>query len=299
MFGFGCTTTTGTGSAGAATGASTGAATAMSVNAAAGVTLKELARHARGNDKLGSVATETVSTAKPGSSSLFYALLGTSSVLLLLTIYWIFMKAPIEARMGIVQKIFYFHVPSAYAMYIGATACFVGSVMYLLKPTDARDALARAGAELSIVMGLIVLVTGPLWAAKAWGYYWTWDPRLTTALLSWLIYVAYAVLRSFSGDGQGERKFAAALGILGAANLPIIHYSVQKWGGQHPTVVTGKGGGLQHPDMKIAFALAMIAFTVFAVTVLYARVRLELVRARITRAEEDAMDLGLDDRTEA
>jgi heme exporter protein C len=244
------------------------------------------------------VAPVTTGTARR-SSGLFNALLTTSTVLLLVTIYWIFLRAPIEARMGIVQKIFYFHVPSAYSMYIGATACFVGSVGYLLKPSDGWDALARAGAELSIVMGLVVLVTGPLWAAKAWGYYWTWDPRLTTALLSWLIYVAYQVLRSFSGDGAGERKFAAALGILGAANLPIIHYSVQKWGGQHPTVVTGKGGGLQHPDMKIAFALAMTAFTVFSITLLYALVRVELARSRLVRAEEDAIDLGLDDRTEA
>lgn len=231
--------------------------------------------------------------------AVFYTLLVISTALLLATIYVVFMRAPIEARMGIVQKIFYFHVPSAYSMYIGATACFCGSLGYLLSPKEIWDAVARAGAELAIVMGLIVLVTGPLWAAKAWGHYWTWDPRLTTALLSWLIYVAYGVLRSFSGDGAGERKFAAALGILGAANLPIIHFSVQKWGGQHPTVVTGKGGGLQHPDMKLAFALAMIAFTVFALTILYARVRLELAESRLVRAEEDALDLGLDDRTEA
>jgi heme exporter protein C len=231
--------------------------------------------------------------------ALFFALLATSALLVLGTIHVVFLKAPIEARMGIVQKIFYFHVPSAYAMYIGATACFVGSVGYLLRPTDGRDALARAGAEVAIVMGAIVLVTGPLWAAKAWGHYWTWDTRLTTAMLSWLVYVAYAVLRRFSGDGPGERRFAAALGILGAANLPIIHYSVQKWGGQHPTVVTGKGGGLGHPDMKLAFALGMVAFTVFAITLLWARVRVELVKSRLARAEEDAIDLGLDDRTEA
>ena len=229
---------------------------------------------------------------------LFLVFLFLSTALILATIHVVFLEAPIEARMGIVQKIFYFHVPSAYAMYIGATACFIGSVGYLLKPTDARDAFARAGAELSIVMGLIVLFTGPLWAAKAWGYFWTWDPRLTTAMLSWLIYVAYAVLRAFAGNGPGERKFAAALGILGAANLPIIHYSVQKWGGQHPTVVTGKGGGLQHPMMKLGFALGMTAFTVFAVTLILIRMRLELDRDRLERAEEDAVDLGLDDRTE-
>src|SRR5215470_20104136 len=226
------------------------------------------------------------------SNTAFYSLLVIATVLLVVTIQWVFLKAPVELRMGIVQKIFYFHVPSAYAMYLGATACFVGSVGYLLKPTEARDALARAGAEMAVVFGAIVLTTGPLWAAKAWGYYWTWDPRLTTSLLSVLIYVAYLVLRAFTGDGEGERKFAAALGIIGAANLPIIHYSVQKWSGQHPTVITSKGGGLQHPDMKLALTLSFCAFTVFAIALLWARVRVELAKNRLAQAEEDAIDLG-------
>ncbi|MEO6576938.1 MAG: cytochrome c biogenesis protein, partial [Polyangiaceae bacterium] len=149
-----------------------------------------------------------------------------------------------------------------------------------------------------VVFGAVVLTTGPLWAAKAWGYYWVWDPRLTTSLLSVLIYVAYLVLRAFTGDGEGERKFAAALGIIGAANLPIIHYSVQKWSGQHPTVITAKGGGL-HPDMKLALAMSFMAFTLFAIALLWVRVRVELGKSRLARLEEDAIDLGLDDRTEA
>src|SRR6516225_2086677 len=108
-----------------------------------------------------------MSAPRARTQALFFALLAAASVLFVVTIYWVFMKAPVEARMGIVQKIFYFHVPSAYAMYIGATACFLGSAAYLLKPTDARDALARAGAEVAVVFGAIVMTTGPLWAAKA------------------------------------------------------------------------------------------------------------------------------------
>jgi heme exporter protein C len=244
------------------------------------------------------VRSLTRENGKKRSDALFAPLLVLTTVLLVATIHWTFLKVPIEARMGVVQKIFYFHAPSGYAMYLGGAACFLGSVLYLLKPTDGRDALARAGAEASIVFGAIVLITGPLWAAKSWGYFWTWDPQLTTTMLSWLIYVAYVVLRGYSGDGPGERKFAAALGILGGANLPIIHYSVQKWGGLHPVVNRQGGGGLAHADMKIAFALGMIAFTFFAFTLIWARVRLELVRSRVAHAEEDAVDLGLDDRTE-
>lgn len=226
------------------------------------------------------------------------ALLVATSALFVATLHVIY-RAPVERTMGIVQKIFYFHVPSGYCMYLGAGACFVGSVGYLLKPTVGRDAFARAGAELASVFGVILLVTGMLWGAKSWGYYWTWDPRLTTSLLSVLIYIAYLVLRAFSGDGEGERKFAAALGVLGAANIPIIHFSVRKWGGQHPEVVTGKGEGLSHPDMKLALLLGFITFTMFAILLVWARVRLELANARLATAEEDAVELGLDTRTEA
>jgi heme exporter protein C len=228
----------------------------------------------------------------------FYGLAALTAVAFVAEILLVFLRAPIEARMGIVQKIFYFHVPSAYAMYIGAAACFFGSMAYLVRPTDAADALGRAGAEAAVVFGAIVLTTGPLWGAKAWGTFWTWDPRLTTELLSVLIYVAYLVLRAFAGDGAGERRFASALGVLGAANLPIIHYSVQKWGGQHPMVITGRGGGLQHPDMKLALALGFVAFTLLATLLLWSRAQLEIVQGRLRRAEEDAIDLGLDNRTE-
>ncbi len=226
-------------------------------------------------------------------SILFLALLAAATALTIGTIQIVFLKCPIEAQMGIIQKVFYFHVPSAYAMYLGATACFIGSVAYLVKPTDQRDALAKAGAEVAVMFGVVVLVTGPLWAAKAWGQYWTWDPRLTTTMLSFLVYVAYAVLRTFGGGGEAERRFAAALGFLGAINLPIIHFSVRKWSGQHPQVVTGKGGGLQHPDMKLAFALGLITFTLLAIVFIWSRMRLLLAESKLGRVERDAVELGL------
>jgi heme exporter protein C len=230
---------------------------------------------------------------------LFYALLALTAVTFVGEILFVFLRVPTEARMGIVQKIFYFHVPIAYSMYLGATACFVGSVRYLVRPSDGSDALARAGAEAAVAFGAMMLTTGPLWGAKAWGAFWTWDPRLTTALLSFLIYVAYVVLRAFAGDGDGERRFSAALGVLGAANLPIIHFSVQKWGGQHPTVITGSGGGLQHPAMKMALGVGFLAFTLLAIALIWAQARVEMASSRLRQAEEDAIDLGLDTRTEA
>jgi heme exporter protein C len=239
------------------------------------------------------VTTRTQSTPTDRATLGFYALLAVTAAVTVGAIQFIFFKAPTEATMGIVQKVFYFHVPSAYAMYLGATACFVGSAGYLAKGTRAWDALAKAGAETAVTMGLMVLISGPLWAAKAWGVYWTWDPRLTTSMLSVLIYVAYVVLRAFSGGGEAERKFAAALGVLGAANLPIIHFSVQKWGGNHPKVITKGGGGLQHPDMKTALLLGFLSFTLIAIVVLWQRARLELASSRLADAEQEAVELGL------
>jgi len=178
-------------------------------------------------------------------------------------------------------------------------AGFAGALAYLIRASDSADAFAHAGAEAAGAFGAMVLTTGPLWGAKAWGAFWTWDPRLTTELLSVMIYVSYLVLRAFAGDGPSERRVAAALGVLGAANLPIIHYSVQKWGGQHPMVITGRGGGLQHPDMKIALALGFVAFTLLAALLVWARTRVGMAASQLRRIEEEAVDLGLDTRMEA
>jgi heme exporter protein C len=229
---------------------------------------------------------------------LFPIALALTAALGVFTIAHIFLVTPEEAVMGIVQKIFYFHVPVAYAMYLAATACFVGSAGYLLRGTDLWDAVGRAGAELAIVFGAMMLTTGPLWGAKAWGHLWAWDPRLTTSLLSVLIYVSYVVLRSFSGDGAGERRFAAALGVIGVFILPIIHFSVQKWGGQHPAVISKNGGGLQHPAMYTSLTLAFVFFTVLTGLLLVLRTRGELLHADLARLEEDALDHDLDDRAE-
>ncbi len=222
----------------------------------------------------------------------FLALTTLTAASISASVYAIFFRAPVEVTMGIVQKIFYFHMPCIYGMYLSALICMVGSVGYLWRGTARWDSLARAGGEVAVVMGLMMLATGSLWARKAWGVYWTWDPRLTTALLSVLIYVAYVVLRAFSGGGEGERKFAAALGVLGTANLPIIHYAVKKWGGTHPSVVYNKEGGLKHPEMVNALLIGLFAFTLLTALLVWLRVRQDGARNRLEEAEEEATLLG-------
>lgn len=206
-----------------------------------------------------------------------------TALLFLVALRAIFIVAPVEAQMGIVQKIFYFHVPSAYAMYVGFFACAVGSAGYLLRAgaTEARrrawDAWAVAGAEVGLLFCAIVLLTGPLWARKAWGVWWTWDPRLTTTLLAGMIFAAYLALRSFGVAGEAEKRFAAGLALVGIADLPVIHYSVQRWRGQHPTVISGRGGGLE-PDMLVALGWNFAAFTLLVGLLLWLRASLEQTR---------------------
>jgi len=218
--------------------------------------------------------------------------LGIGCIALLpISLYLIFDYAPQEATMGLAQKIFYFHVPSAYGMYVGFAVALVGSVGYLWKRRPAFDALAVAGAEVGLMFCLAVLITGPLWAREAWGVYWTWDSRLTTTLLAGLIFTGAVVLRSF-GSGDAEKRFASGLAIVGTFLVPIINRSVQLWRGQHPTVLTARGGGLDHA-MYPAFFGSLILFTLLVSYLILARYRLERDRSALLALESEAAELGL------
>lgn len=199
---------------------------------------------------------------------------------------------------GLAQKIFYFHVPAAYALYLAGTVCFVASAAYLVRASHERNALAQAAAEAAVVFGMMVLSSGPLWAKKAWGVYWTWDPRLTTLLLSVLLYVAMVVLRRFTGDGAAERRFAAAFGVLGTVLLPVIHYSVRLWGGTHPTVVGKGGGGLGADAMYHALGVGFATMTLLTVVLIILRTQINLLSAQLRDAEELSAALGFTESDE-
>lgn len=241
--------------------------------------------------------TPTHEAASPGTRSVsgdaaLTALAVLTALLFAAALYAIFVRAPVELQMGIVQKIFYFHVPSAYAMYVGFSLCVLGSLLYIVRRSELWEAIAVAGAEVGAIFWAIVLITGPLWARKAWGTYWTWDPRLTTTMLIGMIYVAYLLLRNLGATGEAERRFAAGLGLLGGALMPIIHYSVQLWRGQHPTVITQKGGGLA-PEMRTALLVSFVAFTALVALLVWVRTRAERDRQRLMTLELDAAELGL------
>ena len=193
--------------------------------------------------------------------------------------------APFESTMGLVFKIFFYHMPSAWMFLFGGIVCGVASVRYLISSDARHDRTAWAAAELTVLFGLLTLVTGPLWARKAWGTWWVWDVRVTASLVSWMIAVAYLLLRRYGGPGS--EKLAAGLALFGMANVPFIYISVNYWRTIHPatsvvpTLPVSMGGPLW-------FCVA--SFFLLFVLLFKMRVRLEEQRARL-----DAVYLSLDE----
>ena len=183
-------------------------------------------------------------------------------------------NAPYEATMGLIQKIFYFHVPSWMAMYTAIGVCGVASLVYLFKGIRAADCYAVAGAEVAVVFGLMGLVTGPLWGRIAWGVWWQWDVRLTTALLLELIFVAYLLVRAYGGPGS--EKLAAATAIFGTATAPFVYKSVDIWRTVHPKTSVVPMLTRTAPGMAPPFALSSIAFILLCVLLLTIRVNLAM-----------------------
>jgi len=186
------------------------------------------------------------------------------------------LDAPYESTMGLVQKIFYFHASCGMAMFAAAFASGIGSLLFLFGRKPWADRLAVAGAELTSIIGLLVLVTGPLWARKAWGVWWQWDARLTSTLVMWLIFNAYLLLRRYGGPGSD--RLAAAVALFGMANVPFVYWSVNVWRTLHPK--TSVIPSLQ-PGMRGPFWFCVVAFLLLFSLLLSLRMELEKRRQEL------------------
>lgn len=192
--------------------------------------------------------------------------------------------APMERTMGDAQRIFYFHVPSAWIGFLAFFVVFVASIMFLVKRERRWDALALSAAEIGVVFTTLVLLTGPLWARKAWGVFWVWDARLTTTLILWLIYIGYLMLRA-TAETERRARFAAVLAIIGFLNVPLIFVSVQIWRTMHPQLIVTEPGGLA-PQMTQTLMVCLLSFTWLFAYLLIQRVRLEQARDRVHALRE-------------
>jgi heme exporter protein C len=220
---------------------------------------------------------EPRSTARPK----YRRLLGISAtvmfaILVSLALFW----APEDAQQGPAQRIFYIHVPAAWIGFLAFFVVFVASLGVLFKGTRRYDDIAAASAEIGTVFTTAVLITGPLWGRPVWGVYWTWDPRLTSFLMLWLIYLSYLVLRGYVPDPARRARYSAVLGIVGFLDVPIVYLSVRWWRSEHPTQFVFERGALPS-QMLLTLLFGIATFTVF-----YAY--LMLVRIRTGRLQEAA-----------
>ena len=202
-----------------------------------------------------------------------------TAALLSYALYEALIVAPTEQTMGDVQRIFYYHVPSAWTAFILFSINFVASVVYLIRRSNKADIVALVTAEVGVVFCTVVLVTGPIWARPVWGIWWTWDLRLTLTLVLWLIYVSYLVLRRFSSSGQTP-LLAAVLAIFGALDVPLVYFSIWFFRTQHPQPVIGGGGSID-PRMLHVLLINWLAFSCFAALVCWSRYRLEALKREV------------------
>ena len=194
-----------------------------------------------------------------------------------------FLIAPTEKTMGDVQRIFYFHLGSAAAAFAAFTLVGIASVVFIVTRKALFDALALAAGEVGVLFCSFVLLTGPMWARPVWGQWWVWDPRLTTTLILWFLYVGYLVLRHMMPGYRGAMA-GAVFAILAYVDVPVVYFSVRWWRGIHPRVLQG-GGGLD-PAMVGPLLVSVAAFILLAAALIRERYKLLCLEVDITRAEE-------------
>lgn len=202
--------------------------------------------------------------------------------------YMTFYYAPNEKVMGFVQKIFYFHVPAAWAMLLSAPVLAIGAIGYLATKKDLFDRLADAGVELAILFGFMVIVSGPLWGRKAWGYYWVWDVRLTSTFVMIATLVACKIVRAYSGPQS--KTISAGLAVLACLNAVFVWFAVDLWSGTHPPKLVME----LVPEMGQTLGVCLAAFTLAYVALLWSRLRLGLLGTAVERLHMKAVEAGLE-----
>ncbi len=205
-----------------------------------------------------------------------------AGIAMMAAIYMVFEYAPIEKVMGMPQKIFYFHVPIAICAYVGFFITFICSIVYLFTKKLLFDRLAVVGAEVGLLFASLMLITGMIWGKPIWGAWWTWDPRLTTSLVLWLIFAGYMILRSRVEEETLRAKYSAVIGIIGYVDVPIVHYSIKLWSrGIHPPKP------VLHPMMADTIKVSLVAIFLLFLLIFLNRTRLEFLKAEVDGLDAD------------
>lgn len=199
-------------------------------------------------------------------------------MMIFIALVLVFGYAPMEKTMGMAQKIFYFHVPSAFMAFASFAVVFVASILYLKSKNDKYDRVASSAAEVGTLFALIVLLTGPIWARSAWGVWWTWEPRLTTTLILFLIFIGYLMLRNYGAIGEQMKKYSAVVGIVGFLDVPIVYTSINWWSPEataHPRSLELEA------SMKFALTFSFVTFSILLLFLILKRIDLERLRNKL------------------
>lgn len=219
----------------------------------------------------------------PGQDGLGIALAGLSAVVLFVALGMVFLYAPREATMGDVQRIFYFHVASAWVGFFAFFVTFLAGVGYLARGERQWDILALSSVEIGLAFITMTVVTGSLWARPVWGTYWTWEPRLTISAVQLLIYIAYGMLRAAIDGPQRKARFAAVYGIVAFVTVPLSWFAIRWWRTIHPDILTGGEGMAITSRMSHTLLVSLAAFTLLYANLLWQRVRLERAADALAR----------------
>lgn len=192
------------------------------------------------------------------------------------------MWSKVERIMGPVQKIFYFHVGSAWNAYVAFFVVFIFSILYLITKKRTFDIIAGVSGEIGVMFTAIVLITGPIWGRSAWNTWWTWEPRLTTTLILFFMYVAYLVLWQLSMEWQKKARLTSVFGIISFINVPIVYLSIHWWGSQlHPDVIKSDGGSALETSMTITLIFTVMMFTFLYLSLLQQGTYVEKLRLTV------------------
>lgn len=203
-------------------------------------------------------------------SSRIFPLALCGGALMAISQWFICHYAPVEAQLGVMQKIFYTHLPLAWWAFASFFTVCAAGVLYLARRNPFWDALAGAAAEIGVALCTLALVTASIWARHSWNVWWTWDPRLTTALVLWFLYAGYLVLRRMDLPEPRRAALCAVVGIVAFADVPLVFLSARLWRSIHPAVFASKGGGLE-PEMLTALLVSLLSFGVFWAALLCVR----------------------------
>jgi heme exporter protein C len=217
-------------------------------------------------------------------------LLGIAAMgLVIAAAYASFYIAPEESTMGVVQRIFYFHVGSAWAGMDAFLVCFICNLLYVFKRDQKYDAMAVSAAEVGLALMTVVLITGPIWAKPAWGIYWTWDARLTSTFVLWLLYVSYLLLRSLVEEPDRRALLSSLFGIFAFIDVPLVFGAIRWWRTQHPSpvIMGGPGSGLD-PTMSKVFFFSVFAMHILMVFLLIERYGLEKMKYDVDILQREA-----------